>query len=1294
MDRLESGNPPLTEFAEAREAWLRKPAARHEAWIRAVLSGLCQWDDFLVTGTEVPNRLTVGVPEHGVSLRPWGALFAPKADRQADTPLVLVHQVPPGTPLRSVPDDGWAASPVDRLAVALRRSGVPIGVVTDGRWWALVWATAGSATGSGLFDAATWGEEPLLRDAFVGLLGIRRLVGVREEERLPALFAASLLAQEEITEALGREVRRAVELLVQAFSEARLEARRAGTEDPLPESPREVYEAAVTVLMRIVFLLFAEERGLLPIDRDLYRNSYAVSVLLDKLEERAREGEQLLDDSTRAWHRFLAVSRALHDGASFEDVRMPAYGGSLFRSTRFPWLVATDESGGLRLRVSDRVVLHLLRAVQIVTTAGQARRVSFREVDVEQIGYVYEGLLGYTARDTGDQVVLGLKGRQGDEPEIDLDHLEQVAEDAATPDSFADALLKALESTQPGSKAQTKNRIAKAFAGEVDESEVRSGLAAVCQHDESLVQRVLPFVPLLRRDLRGLPYVVPSRGLVVAETASRRNAGAHYTPRALAEEVVLHALEPLVYSPGPLQTADRDAWRLKGSGEILDLKVVDFAAGSGAFLVAAARYLAARLVEAWREEEAVPGVVAHGADRVDDPLTRLAIREVIARCLYGADINEMAVEMCKLSLWLVSLDPDKPFTFVDDKILLGNSLLGVTSVDQLRGLHIAPTPQRLRDPGFAIDVEPELDKAARLRQEIASSPVDDLDPQRSAGHKEALLRKTQHVTARLRDVADGVVAAGLSVGGRPGRALDAAYEELSLALLRAYPPDGTEGDRRLLDAIIDQGLSPTVETDYDRWQPLHWIVEVPDVMEHGGFDAVIGNPPFLGAKRISPALGVEQREWLVNVIARGATGNADLVAYFFRRADSLLSASGQIGLLATNTLAQGDSREVGLQPLVDQAGFTIRRAIRSAPWPSRSAVLEFAAVWASRHPLGDHAVREADGVRANEINTRLEVAGAAKGEPRQLASTDIQALQGSIPLGTGFLVTPELALDWIAQDSRNEQVLRPFLTGEDANSQPESLARRWAIDFGEMPESQARAFRLPWNHVQTHVYPERAMKDAERYPRMVKEWWKYWNSRRKLYSLIDALEKVVVIARTSNTAQPVLVGARQVFADSLVVFTTSDPAILALLASTPHVLWATTWGGTMRTDFAYRPQAVWRTFPRPTLSSDLRRLGEELVLTRREAMIELGLGLTPLYRALNSPDRNVSQAVLALRAAHAKVDAEVGRCYGWDDLAIDHGFFEFRGTTRFSVDPHVRQEFLDRLLRENHRRADNARNAL
>src|SRR5690606_5142494 len=121
------------------------------------------------------------------------------------------------------------------------------------------------------------------------------------------------------------------------------------------------------------------------------------------------------------WHRLLAASRALFEGATFEDLRMPAYGGSLFDPDRFEWLLATDPTTGrLRVVVDDRVMLHVLRSVQLVRIDNESRVVSFRDLDVEQIGYVYEGLLGYSARFTApDETIVGLIGPQdGAEPEI------------------------------------------------------------------------------------------------------------------------------------------------------------------------------------------------------------------------------------------------------------------------------------------------------------------------------------------------------------------------------------------------------------------------------------------------------------------------------------------------------------------------------------------------------------------------------------------------------------------------------------------------------------------------------------------------------------------------------------------------------------------------------------------------------------------------------------------------------------------------------------------------------------
>lgn len=190
-------------------------------------------------------------------------------------------------------------------------------------------------------------------------------------------------------------------------------------------------------------------------------------------------------------------------------------------------------------------------------------------------------------------------------------------------------------------------------------------------------------------DLRGELMVLESDSVVVVETSAQGDAGAHYTPRSLANKVIRHALEPLVYVPGPHQEPYATKWKNRPSHEILGLKVADISCGSGAFLVSAARYLAEKALEAQFTEGNIDTSDRPVAGQTSQHLVR-AIRQVVSRCLYGADINSLAVEMCKLSLWLVSLDKNQPFTFVDNKLLVGNSLLGVASRQQLKDLRLSP----------------------------------------------------------------------------------------------------------------------------------------------------------------------------------------------------------------------------------------------------------------------------------------------------------------------------------------------------------------------------------------------------------------------------------------------------------------------------------------------------------------------------------------------------------------------------------------------------------------------------
>ena len=1259
FDRAGGGESALDTYRVARNKW-----------VETVLRDVAGWSESLSWG-QVPG-VQAQSPNRLVTVTADAALNGP------DSIGALVHLVDPVDSLRETPNDLWAATPIDRMEALLRENNIQIGIVTDGRWWGLVCARPGSMTASGIVDALTWIEEPRTRDAFLTVIGRQYIIGGDAAERLPVLFEESVAAAEEITEALGAQVRRAVELLIQSFSESAAEARRRGQPHPLAADTHQVYEAAVTIMMRVVFLLFAEERGLLPTG-ELFEQGYGIAGELDRLQAReTQESEEALDSTFLTWHRLLATSQAVYRGATFESMRMPAYGGSLFDPARFAFLTNTTDQGMLALTVSDRAMLHVLRSVQqAMLRGGEARRISFRDIDVEQIGYIYEGLLGYTAV-TVDEVHLGLRGAAGEEPEIPLSTLEALAIKNPDPKSFAAGILSWVERVQPAARPQSAAALAKAVGAQIDPTIV-SASAQIFGHDNELRDRLLPYLPLVRQDLRGRPMVMLAGGLMVKETPSRRTSGTHYTPRSLAEDVVLHALQPLCYAPGPYQTSDEAQWMLKSSNDILSLKVADIACGSGAFLVSAARYLADRVVEAWIAEDPA------NARRRD--LHLHAIREVVAHCLYGADINDMAIEMCKLSLWLVSLDRELPFSFVDDKIFLGNSLLGITRLDQLRRLHVDPSrvPAAEMFEIFDVDIDAIIRKAAELRRNLASE-VDELDPARNAAAKHRQLDELRRVTHALRAIADGIVGAGLAHGGKPGRPLDEGYENLRVAVKAAYPEVGQPNQAHLL-SIVERGLTPTVQTDYQRWQPLHWVVEVPDVMvERGGFDSLIGNPPFVAGGQLSDTVGSNVRSWFLWQVAAGAQGSADLVAYFARRYAQLAKPQATLGFVATNTLAQGDTREVGLGQMTS-SGWTITRAIRSMAWPTKSASVACSVTWMTNTLPSDEALRWCDGFVTSRISPLLEPEGRVTGMPLMLEENRGIAFKGSNVYGLGFLLSPDEARSMLSGDPRNSEVIFDFPDGKsDINGRPDQSASRLVINFRRWPLEKAESYAAPFEHVERLVKPERAT-NARKARR--DRWWQFGDYAGGLDEAMSHLQRVIVIVIASNAVMPCLLPARQVFNHNLCVFATDSFADLALLSSSVHRLWVIRYGSTLETRVCYRPSDVFETFPRPRSSGRLDHVGRTLDEERREIMLRRGLSLTKLYSLVNSSEIPSSSDpdVARVREVHAEIDMAVMGAYGWGDVTLDYGFHTYREGERWSVGAAARVEILDRLLEENHQRA-------
>jgi hypothetical protein len=1281
----------------AHTAWRADPADldMQRDWIGYVLSDLLEWGDTLETDGEQLAVLTVDGDA------PDFALIMPAEPAKPDTARLLGVICSPGvvpTALRRGNDDERAVAPVDRLAQLCRRHGVELGLATDGRWWSLVWAPVGGVTTVVTFDAVSWPEQAdrdVVR-AFRSLLRRSRFFAVPDDKTLVALLRKSLDSQEEVTEALGVQVRRAVELLVDAIGRAETRARERGV-DELAEVPaQDVYRGAVAVMMRLVFLLFAEERGLLPADNELYRHAYSAGRLCDDLEQAARDGsEEDLEHSSAGWMRLLALFSAVYAGVRHPRLTLPAYDGSIFDPYAFGWLA--------RLRIDDRTALHMLRAVQYVEIRGERRRLSFRALDVEQIGYVYEGLLSFEGRRAAD-TVLGLIGKQGLEDEVTLTELEVHAAVASGPAALGARLVEAYKDSKIGTATALAKRLAP--IGEGDKAEALRRLLAASGGDLALAQRVLPFINIVRTDLRGLPVVINRDSLYVTESRLRKNTGTHYTPRKLAEQVVEGALEPLVYLPGPLQTADEKQWKLKSTEEILALKVADIAMGSGAFLVAACRYLAAKLVEARSHEgtalTALDALDTPSLDTETDPAVIEARRDVIEHCLYGVDINPMAVEMAKLSLWLVSMDPRQPFTFLDDRLVCGDSLLGITSLEQLEYMHLDPAAGRKLHEGTLLDftagVRSLVAEVAGQRRQLGRMPGGTLA---ELADKRHVLAEVQEKTRQARLYADLVAGAALA-GSRKGGgsrdprlreqfADDASRKKVNhyLDAARLAAEVNARGEEKARERA-DEWLSTDVPAASFARQPLHWPLIFPEVNEVGGFNAIIGNPPFLGGKKISGATGSAYREHLLEEIGRGVKGNADLIAYFVLRAHDLLSHHGQTGLIATNTLAQGDTRQVGLDQIVAD-GTVIRQAIKSESWPSKSAVLQYCAVWTSRLHLDARIPRSLDRNTVPGITSSLDPISRTTGNARPLAENQNLSFQGSIVLGLGFTMTPEEATRLVEKDPRNAEVLQRYLSGEDLNQQPDCSARRWVINFRDWPEDQARRYPDAWSIIETNVKPERRRRKPDgsfvlRKP-LPDRYWQYADKRPKLYGLMADLLRVVVITRVSKAVMPTLVPSDQVISERIVVFTSDDTGFLAMLSSAVHYWWfisnMTTHGGAA--DPQYSPSRNFETLPLPIISQGLRRLGDRLDTYRRDLMLARQAGLTATYNLVHNP-ACTDEDVAELRRIHVAIDEEVLRAYGWGDLALDHDFYETRQGVRYTAGPGARQEILDRLLELNHAR--------
>lgn len=1265
------------EWREALELEDAQFAELHAAWIDEVLSRGLELDedgkgDVLKHTDWCAANLQASLPEHGVTLSPDLAVID---EQRANKPLLLIQSYAQDVDLdATLKQDGWAATPADRMVQLCRSLGCRLGLVTNGERWMLVDAPVGAVSTFASWYARIWSQEPITLQAFVHLLGIRRFF-VDGSEQLPALFDRSLKFQDEVTDALGEQVRRAVEVLIQTLDKADQDRNRELLHDV--KEPQ-LYEAALTVMMRLVFLLSAEERGLLLMGAERYEGNYALSTL--RMQLRA-ESDEILERRWDAWSRLLAVFRAVYGGIEHENLRLPALGGSLFDPDRFPFLEGRAKDSTWRtdvakpLPIDNRTVLLLLEAIQ----QFQGRTLSYRALDVEQIGYVYEGLLERTVKRTAE-VTLELDAtKSAQSPWVTLAELESARLDGA------ERLAELLQERSGSSASRVRNDLNRA----VDDALADRVLTA-CHGDTALRDRIKPFGHLVRTDPWGYPLVYPAGAFIVTTGSDRRETGTHYTPKSLTETIVAETLTPIAYV-GPAQGTPRADWVLKSPAELLDLKICDPAMGSGAFLVQACRWLADRLVEAWAQAEAqdkMVGVdgIAVDADTGIEPLPRdtevrtIAARRLIAeRCLYGVDLNPLAVELAKLSIWLVTLAKDRPFGFLDHSLRCGDSLLGIHRLDQLTQLSMHPTGQgQLRL--FGRNIERVVLEAIELRQRLRGMPIRDIRDVEAMAHLDADAR---HRLEMPGSIADAFIAEVLASGGN-STGLENALA--SLAIQAGHVINGDQDVLALMSRRSISALATDLPAGKPARRPFHWPLEFPEVFlgdpTKSGFAAIVGNPPYKGSRFITGSLGQRYYDHL-GYLRDFEAGAPDLCVFFLLRYFQITAAQGNVGLIMTSSIRETGNRALGLDRIIRQGG-SVHWAVSKLPWPGKANVIVSLFV-ASRSSWGGELLL--DGRRVSYISGGLD--SLVSSEVYSLAAMKGLGSPGFNIYGDGFLLTQLEKDSLLSVEPHAAEIIRPYFNGLDVTELMTLTPRRWVIDFGDRTEQEARKWRHSFDRVEKVNHPMR-----ERLKGQIHQdcFWKFWDMRNSLRSAMATQPRLLVQPRDSKYIVFRYAPADCYFNDSVKLYFDLRYSFFGALQSSIHAIWGR-WRSTSKgiSGKKYSTSSAMDTFPLPDLNdASLERVSFKYHEARDEAIKAYGLNLTSLYNSIHDPSDD-REFIEKLRLHTLALDAAVCSILGMDDIVLDHGFHRqddlpVGDNVRFMVSQSTREEIILRLIDINQKR--------
>ncbi len=1211
-----------------------------------------------------PDELSVALPSYGETLKPTYAVRDP--DRNCW--VLLIQEVAPGLPFDE--DDpnaqGWKASIQAKFERLLRETGVFAGLLVNGAEIRLVYAPSGESSGYLTFPIQAMTEVPgrLILGALDLLLGDDRLFNVPENQRLTRLLEESRNYQAEVSTKLSGQVLDALWELLRGFQSADA-AMNGKLLAPLARTdPQHIYGGLIATLMRLVFLLYAEDEGLMP-DDEVYQRHYAVSGLYEKLREDAGNHPDTIDQRYGAWAALLSLFRLVYNGGGATPEYLPARRGQLFDPDEYPYLegrpIGSQFATFGRLeapRISDGVVYRMLDKLLML----DGERLSYRALDVEQIGSVYEAIMGYEVQiAAGRSIAVRPK-----DVVVDVDAIL-----AAKPSDRAKLLKEA-------------------------ECELKGNALKEAQTAEAIVAEIG------RRVSSRTPNLLAAGSLFLQPGEERRRSGSHYTPRKLTQPIVEKTLEPVLKQLGEHPTPE----------QLLDLKVCDLAMGSAAFLVEACRQLAEKLVEAWNTH----GKPADLLETIEDVV--MARRKVAQHCLYGVDKNPFAVYLARLSLWLVTLEKKLPFTFLDHKLKCGDSLVGVEKPQLNRFLAASD----LNNAGLIDMLQENSQKSQFYRDLIAF-----VDEKSEEEKRDYLIRSDSESRENL-ILSDVAVASFFTSRRSNSDDLNDSklMSDIALAAFLATLSKSKRDARKITkelatkvhlwrSGVIDRSeleLIASITKHFEKpVSPFHWETEFPEVFSHKdrqgnpGFDAIAGNPPFAGKNTLINAHPEGYLSWLREIHPE-AHGNSDVVAHFFRRSFDLLRYGGSFGLIATNTIAQGDTRSTGLRFICENGG-TIYYAQKRLKWPGLAAVV----VSVVNIFKGDYqGIKILDNRSLEKITAFLFHDGGNENPATLLANAN-KSFQGSIVLGMGFTFddsNPDATSiaemhRLIKQDPRNQERIFPFIGYQEVANSPTHSHHRYVINFGDMKEDEARKYPDLMAIVEEKVKPSRQLlgNNGDALRRKAR-WWLWGRYTPALFKAIEQCDRVLVISSQAAVHFAFAFLSNQyVFSSNLNVFPLEKYSEFCTMQCRVHEIWARFFGSTMKDDLSYTPTTCFETFPFPLnweTNPILEATGKTYYEFRADLMVRHNEGLTTTYNRFHDPDET-NPDILKLRSLHGEIDRAVLDAYGWTDVAIDCEFrldyedepdstSKRKKPWRYRWSETVHDEVLARLLKLNRDRAE------